>query len=260
MTSRCVLIHYHIFKNAGCSVDASLKASLDGGWAAFEGSHAHDILSAAQLAGFLRANPHVRAVSSHLARPPLPWSGCLPVVFLRHPLLRARSVYEFTRRDSAQPFSQAAGTNDFAGYVRWALRRERGSIVIRNYQVVHLSEASWRCEDILDTEAGQNDLEQACTLLEKWGVAGLVESFGLSMRVFQSLYGLALPEIRFENLHINATVSTPAIPIDEQIEQCRQMLGTELYEDFMAANEMDTALHAHAKRLLETAAHKASIV
>lgn len=260
MTSRYVLIHYHIFKNAGCSVDASLKASFDNGWAAFEGVHAHDVLSSRQLAGFLRANPHVRAVSSHLARPPLPWNGCLPVVFLRHPLLRARSVYEFTRRDSTQPFSQAAGSNDFAGYIRWALRRERGSIVIRNYQVVHLSEASWRCEDILNTEAVQGDLEQACILLEKWGVAGLVESFGLSMRVFQSLYGPALPEIRFENVHVNATVSTPTIPVHEQLEQCRQMLGTELYEDFMAANEMDAELHAHAKRILEKAAQIASIV
>lgn len=259
MNDRPVLIHYHIFKNAGSSVDAGLKASFGDAWVEFKGVHAHDIQSSGELARFLRANPAISAVSSHLARPPLPWSGSLPMVFLRHPLLRARSVYEFTRLDATQPFSQTAAANDFAGYIRWALRHERGSVVIRNYQVVHLSEASWRSEDILDTEATQDDLKQACALIGEWGVAGIVESFELSMRVFQSLYGPALPQINFENVHVNATVSAPGIPTHEQLEQCRRMLGSALYDDFMAANEMDAALHAHSERILDRAVRAASI-
>lgn len=118
MTGRPVLVHYYIFKNAGCSIDSSLKASFGEHWAEFDGSYPRDIQSSEQLAGFLRANEHLRAVSSHFARPPLPWSGCLPIVFLRHPLPRARSVYEFTRQDPTQPFSDVARENGFGDYIR----------------------------------------------------------------------------------------------------------------------------------------------
>lgn len=258
MTDRPVLVHYHIFKNAGCSVDASLRASFGEACAQFEGTHAHDIISSGQLADFLRVNRHVRAVSSHLARPPLPWDGCLPVVFLRHPLLRARSVYEFTRRDPAQPFSDVARDNGFDGYIRWALRGERGSVVIRNYQVVHLSQSSWRCPEILDAEANRDDLEEARALLTVWGAAGIVESYALSIQVLQKLYGQILPGLEFRNLRINATVSDSA-STEEQVEQCRELLGTTLYDDFMTANELDRALYDHARGILCRAAQILSI-
>ena len=259
VTDRPVLVHYHIFKNAGCSIDFSLKASFGQRWAVYEGAHAHDIRSSGDMAQFLRANKHLLAVSSHLARPPLPWEGCLPVVFLRHPLLRANSVYEFVRRDSNQPFSQIARDRGFAGYVQWALRRERGSVVIRNYQVVHLSQASWRCEDILDAEADQGDLEEAKALLTTWGVAGIVESYALSARTLQSLYGPDLPGLEFKDVRINATSPMSSSPW-EQIDQYRKLLGRALSDDFMETNALDLALYEHARLVLDRAARRASAV
>lgn len=259
MTNRPILVHYHIFKNAGCSVDASLKASFGASWVEFEGLHAHDIQSSVQLTRFLEANRNIRAVSSHLARPPLPWEGCLPVVFLRHPLLRARSVYEFTRRDPAQPFSDVARANGFVGYIQWALRRERGSIVIRNYQVVHLSQASWRCPDILDADAGQRDLEEAKALLTDWGIAGIVEAYALSAGTFQAHYGTFLPGFEFKDVRINATSPT-ADSSEEQIEQCRKLLGTTLRDDFMESNALDMALYEHAAQILGVASRKPAVL
>lgn len=252
MTQRRVLIHYHIFKNAGCSVDACLKASFGDGWKEFEGSHAHDIQSSEQLARFLRANERVVAVSSHLARLPLPWNGCLPIVFLRHPLLRARSVYEFTRQDPTQPFADVVRGMGFADYVRWALRKERGSIVIRNYQVVHLSQASWRCANILDAEAGQADFEEARDSITKWGVVGIVESFALSARVFNARYGPIFPKLNLRNVHVNTTSSNSTSVVDK-IEQCRDLLGSTLHDAFMAANALDADLYEHARNVLDRA-------
>ena len=37
MCGPSVVIHYHIYKNAGSSVDAMLRASFGDGWQAFEG-------------------------------------------------------------------------------------------------------------------------------------------------------------------------------------------------------------------------------
>ncbi|HEV2622838.1 MAG TPA: sulfotransferase family 2 domain-containing protein [Frateuria sp.] len=249
MSDNYVLIHYHIFKNAGSSVDASLRHSFGGRWGTFEGPHAHAIQSSEQLSAFMAANKHLVAISSHLARPPLPHSHCLPVVFLRHPLLRAWSVYQYTRANSSQPYSAVAQNLTFSDYIRWALKKEPGSIVIRDYQVVHLSDASWRGGDILKTEATQADLEQACQLLSYWGVVGIVEEFDRSVTAFQARYGEYLPDLEFLPRWDNAT-SREVVPLAERVDQLRQMLGDCLHDDFMEANRLDSHLYAHGRSLL----------
>jgi hypothetical protein len=253
MNNNYILIHYHIFKNAGSSVDASLQHSFGDRWGSFEGSHAHAIQSKEQLSEFIDANSNLVAVSSHLARPPLPHANCLPVVFLRHPLLRAYSVYKFTRSDSSQPYSGVAQDLGFPAYIAWALKKEPGSIVIRDYQVVHLSDASWRKDHILDAEATPADLEQACRLLSDWGVAGVVEEFELSATVFQAVYGKRLPSLEFLPRWENATCKQ-MVSTSERIDRLREVLGEGLYADFMGTNQLDLALHAHALSVLYKAA------
>ncbi len=246
------LVHYHIFKNAGTSIDSSLKRSFGDRWAAFEGSNAHDIHSASQLATFMTSNPGFLAISSHLARPPLPYPDCLPVVFLRHPLLRAYSVYLFKRKDPGQPFADAAAEQGFADYIEWALREEPGSIVIRNYQVVHLSDASWRCDHILDARATEADLRQATALLNAWGVAGVVERFEESVDTYQALYGAPLPGLRLAYDRENVSEPEAALHPD-RLAWLAGLLGEELHARFMAANALDLALHAHAGKVLDAA-------
>ena len=253
MTRTRVLIHYHIFKNAGSSVDASLRRSFGGRWSNFEGLHAHDIQSVEQLRRFMSANPGLKAISSHLARPPLPFEDSLPMVFIRHPLLRAYSVYLFSRRDPAQPFAEAALSSDFADYIRWALREEPGSIVIRDYQVVHLSNASWRPDHILNARAHERDLEDACALLDQWGMAGIVEQFEHSIDLYQARYAPLLPGLKLAYDRENIS-QTDAISPAAQLERLEAMLGRDLHKRFIASNALDLALYRHASTLLARAA------
>jgi hypothetical protein len=259
MNPPTVLIHYHIFKNAGSSIDASLQHSFGARWGSFEGPHAHAIQSDAQLLQFLRGRPDLTAISSHLARPPLPHENCLPIVFIRHPLLRAYSVYKFTRSDSSQPFSEVAQNSGFSDYIQWGLSKEPGSIVIRDYQVVHLSEASWRGGDILKTIANKSDLDEACALLSQWQMAGVVEQFPLSLDTYQAMYAPHLPSLELTPRWENATCQQP-IPLQERVDHLREALGQTLYDDFMGANQLDLALHAHAQAVLETAAKLAGLI
>jgi hypothetical protein len=259
MTRARALIHYHIFKNAGSSVDASLRRSFGERWGSFEGVHAHDIQNAEQLRRFMLANPGYLAISSHLARPPLPFDDNLPIVFIRHPLLRAYSVYLFTRRDPRQPFAEVATNKGFADYVRWALREEPGSIVIRDYQVVHLSNASWRCGHILNACASEADLAEACTLLDGWGMAGVVEQYERSIDAYQALYEPLLPGLALAYDCENVSQPERTTPTT-QLERLEALLGPELHARFMASNALDLALHRHACALLDrvTVATKAA--
>jgi hypothetical protein len=259
MNPPAVLIHYHIFKNAGSSIDACLQHSFGARWSSFEGSHAHAIQSSAQLQQFIDSRPDLVAISSHLARPPRPHKNCLPIVFIRHPLLRAYSVYKFTRSDSTQPFSDVAQDLDFSDYIEWGLSKEPGSIVIRDYQVVHLSEASWRGGDILKTVANKSDLDEACALLSGWNMAGVVEQFHLSVQTYQAMYSPHVPDLELTSRWENATCQQ-ITPLHERVEHLRGVLGEALYCDFMNANQLDLALHTHAQGVLESAATREGLI
>ena len=243
MAARRVLVHYHIFKNAGTSVDVALQRSFGARWAPFEGSDAHDTQSSEQLGAFLESRPDVVAVSSHLARPPLPFPGCRPIVLLRHPLLRARSVYQFTRKDESQHASGIARGGDFAGYVRWALEhgRDEGGVVIRDYQVIHLSQASFRGH-ILQAHANPADLDEVKELLESWGIFGIVEGYAHSARRFQRAFALDTPELDFTDVWANRTRSEPP-NIARQTSAIAEELGGELFERLVEANRLDLALY-----------------
>ena len=143
----------------------------------------------------------------------------------------------------------------FANYIWWAVNKGRGGIVIRDYQVVHLSGASWRTDHILDAKACDSDLEEACRLLSDWGIAGVVEQFELSARVFQALYSPQLPGLEFVPRWENATLREPP-PMQERLDQLKSMLGEALYADFMEINQLDLALYQHAQSLLANAARR----
>lgn len=245
-----VVIHYHIFKNAGSSLDRSLQEAFGEAWTTFEGRHAHDAQTSQQLAAFLREHPNIRAVSSHLARPPLPWSGCIPIVLMRHPLLRARSVYDFVRSDRTQPFYNVMKDQSFADFSCWALRAEEGSVVVRNYQVIHLSDASFRDGHILKAAACRSDLEQAMGLIEEWGFSGIVEMFDASLDAFNTELGVKLPGTTLRRHWDNRSSQDMGLDIASQLEGMKEELGSVLFDALLEINALDLELYEFAKKLL----------
>jgi hypothetical protein len=185
-----VLVHYHIFKNAGTSVDFALERSFGSRWTSFEGSDAFDFQTSEQLGAFLQDRPDIRAVSSHQARPPLPFPHCRPIVFLRHPLLRARSAYEFIRHHPEQPGCPPSQRKSFAKFVEWALTTEitEGAGVIRDSQVSLLTDQKLH-PDILTGAPHSRHLAAVQALLKSWGIFGIVEEYKESAQRFQVKYG-----------------------------------------------------------------------
>lgn len=238
-----VIIHYHIFKNAGSSLDLALQQHFGNQWTTYEGSHAHDLRTSADIGKFLKANPAIRALSSHLARPPLPHGNALPIVFLRNPLLRARSVYEFTRKDPGQPFREAT-TGTFADYLDWALSGAPGGVVIRNYQVIHLSSASFADQGILAAQASDADLLEAKALLQSWKAIGIVEKYAQSLEVIEHAYRQVFPQLALQPEHVNRSDTT------SREDSIRDEIGERLYLEFNRQNQLDNQLYRYATERL----------
>ena len=101
--NRTVILHYHLFKNAGTSVDQILRRNFGDRWVTREFSTA-GADNSAEVADWIRANPHAVAFSTHTALGPPPLIegvNLITVMLLRDPVARIRSVYRFERKQDA---------------------------------------------------------------------------------------------------------------------------------------------------------------
>ena len=116
-----IIIHYHIFKNAGATVDAILRNNFGEACAEYEGSELAAVVKPESMLKYILENPHLKVISSHNARLPVPKHLRLtfyPLIFLRHPIDRIGSMYSFERR---QP-GGITFTADFARENSFAVR------------------------------------------------------------------------------------------------------------------------------------------
>jgi hypothetical protein len=255
---RTIIVHYHIFKNAGSSVDRLLQMAFGNGWASLEGPTPTSLLRPDDLSTFISDRPEIVAVSSHLLRPPAPPGvRVLPVVLIRHPLDRAFSVYSHLRRhhDGAETGTVAQQAS-FPQFVLWCLNNKTlGGMVITNYQVIHLSPASFRNGHIYHAIATENDLQHVIHYLSDFTCFGTVDLFDTVMSNLRK-------KAAAHHLHIPALTTTEnATPdrledLDERLHVARRLLGSALYQRYMDENLFDYRLYEWCSSTIRTMRYK----
>jgi hypothetical protein len=241
---RTVIIHYHLFKNAGTSLDHALRAGLRERWVAYE--HPHRIL-ALEIAAYLAEHPKVVVLSSHnawLPPPAIPDTVVIPVVFVRHPLDRARSVFDFERGQEADTAgARMAQQTDLAGYLEWRLGPQVGrDPTIRDFQTQRLAPAG----------QGTTDLERALDAVDRLPYVGLVEEYARSIGRLERLLEPYLPGLRLRNAHLNRTADAPH-GLEDRLEHLRSRVGDVLYRRLLEANQDDLAVWEHVRQRYVTA-------
>lgn len=246
---RTLVVHHHIFKNAGCSVDRMLESAFGDRWASLEGPTPTSLLRPSDLSAFVKAHPKVVAVSSHLLRPPAPVGLCvLPVVLIRHPLDRSFSVYSHLRRSpvSGQQSGAVAQRTSFPQFVDWCLSHKAlGGMVIADYQVIHLSQASFRNGHIYKAVATEEDLQHAICYLSGVPCFGTVDRFDAAMaRLRQAAGNIGLPIVAATAVE-NVTAGRP-YDLEERLSIAQHELGPTLYSRYLGENELDYRLYEWA--------------
>ena len=123
MNKRNILCHYHIFKNAGTSFEKVLTDNFGENHISFDGPFPYSRIDQEQLGIIIDRHPHAMACSSHQIHLPAPSSVSfrpIPVVFIRHPMLRIRSVYLFNQRDQRSLWSKHMDQS-LAGFEEWII-------------------------------------------------------------------------------------------------------------------------------------------
>lgn len=248
--ARPVCVHFHIFKNAGTTLDGALRREFGIGWSEFDGPRANYVLGAEEFRAFVETRPTLCAVSSHQVRFPLPeiydvrWR---PLILIRHPLDRALSAYGFHRRSRTRSASSLqAKKSDLRGYVQWMLGLGPVSLVC-NFQTAFLSDAP--------AGARRPALAAACARLREAALAGTVERYGESVTCAERALAADFPGLDLSSKARNVTRQRGA-RLDERLAELRAQLGPDLHAELERRNELDFALHEEAGRELDGRLHR----
>ncbi|MFN2286997.1 MAG: hypothetical protein ABR578_01555 [Chromatocurvus sp.] len=118
-SKRTVICHHHIFKNSGTTFDHLLQENYGEEFLEFDGPFRFSKISQDELLK-VATNSSASAISCHQINLPVPTSvevAFLPVVFIRHPLLRLRSIHCFSLESPDTTAAAAVEKQPLAAWV-----------------------------------------------------------------------------------------------------------------------------------------------
>ncbi|UHQ55868.1 sulfotransferase family 2 domain-containing protein [Microbulbifer sp. YPW16] len=243
---RKLIVHYHLFKNAGSSVDAILRHSFGQHWISFDKSDPSAKILPHELDRFIDENPSIRAISSHHALTPLPLSDAyeiFPLVFIRHPIARAKSAYLF---EWQKQLGLERPKGSFSDYVQEkVLDNDRGAI--SNFHVCQLSNVAIQGKRPVHDESPEARLARAKERLDSLPFFGLVEFFQESLVRAHFYLKYHFPELNVVNRVINTTQKVDQ-NLDAKLVGIRAELGAELYRLLEQENKLDLEFYKYARQ------------
>lgn len=215
--SRTVILHYHLFKNAGTSLDQILQHNFGAHWRGreFPGGGADN---SALVADWIRSEPDGVAFSTHTAfGPPPAIDGVrvISVMFLRDPIARIRSAYRFERGQEADTWgARLAKECDLAGYVdaRLANPQDRQCRNFQTHRVASLAPGRG------------SEMMRALDGLRRLSVLGLVADFDTGVARLADRLRVAYPGFTWRRVRANAAPDTapPTLEDDRTATALRQ--------------------------------------
>lgn len=235
---KTIVLHYHLFKNAGTSLDSSFKECLkDEEWQTKEFGGPLKKRQE-ELKRWIISNPSAKCFSSHTAPLPPPKIekvSIVPVIFIRHPLDRIASAYAFEAKQGVSSFGSVLARNtSLAGYIetRLAIAADHQC---RNFHAVKLAE--------MYTESSGNIEERAIRAINELPFVGLVEKYGQSLESLQKIIGSStLSDVRLQPKRKNVS-QKDNIDLYEKLKRLHNLLGRDLYDELRNANAIDLKLY-----------------
>lgn len=249
MAQRLIILHYHIFKNAGTSFDAALSKAFGDERKFISHWDNEAMIKGRQpyLEEFLSRHGNLKAIASHefcfKAKDSYDFKY-IPVTFIRCPILRALSVYTFERAQTdvkTHGSIKAKEVNSFEEFVGWYLN-ESPSKTITNFQIRRCS-LDFGCEQ---TEAifSEDYLENAKKNLKDYFNFGIVESYSHSIEKLSEKLKLKL-DVEWLN---TTCVRETGWDIDTERNKVLSQMGQ--YADlFLKQNKNELEFYDFAVRL-----------
>ncbi len=249
MKKRKIILHAHIFKNAGTTFDFSLRRSFGDGFV----DHREDdkMLKGKQdyLEEFLDENPYVKAVSSHSIHF-IPENNdrykYFCIYILRHPIERMRSVYDFEKRQNTENLgARKAKELQFDEYVQWRMSDDVPA-TIRNCQTIFLSGEGPGADRV------DEKFKLAMANMRN-SLVGITHRYDESMIYFESKLKKAFPGIDLAYIRKNITDKNVESSLKEKINEVYKRIGDKrLKKLILDKNKFDIKIFKKADRILSS--------
>jgi hypothetical protein len=236
---RNVILHYHIYKNAGMSIEDSLDRSFGERFCRLDTADQNGCVTNADLLAYLNGNARVQALSSHQIRYPIPTARgffFFDLCFLRDPLDRIRSIYDYSRLKPVEgdPVSELADRFDLGGFVEQLLTRM----------------PRWGCDVQARFLAGGADDPQplgrsqmalALRTVLQTSFLGVVDRFEQSLATGEYFLRAVFPALRCHVSTVNVTKGLGGTLADRK-RQLRNACGARWYAELEGRNALDLEL------------------
>ncbi len=246
--TRDIIVHVHIFKNAGSSFDDTLLTNFNDNFI----DHREDTLIRSNkifLKDYLLRNNKVKAFSSHsIYHKPEDFDNVKlhTAYFLRHPIERIRSVYSFEKKQPAKDSLGATKAKelDFQEYIAWRMQDDAPP-TIRNLQTIFFA----------GTGHGANKMDKkfelALKTLNDSPLVGVVDRYDESMVIFEEYLKQFFTNIDLSYIRQNITDTNIKASVEEKVEKLLQQFDEPLQELVKKKNAFDLELYEKANTLLD---------
>ena len=244
---RFVILHYHIFKNAGSTIEEILDRSFGEGFARFDALEREARVPSADLLCALERNPHWKAVSSHQIRYPVPKASgliFLDLCFLRDPIDRIRSMYDYLRRKPAHgdTISKLANEAELGEFIAGLI--EHFPHYVENVQVNLLARGG-------DSDhPDEKDLRLAIDRMLKTSFLGVVDCFDKSVIAGQHFLSPVFPVLNCDHPPVNVSCGLGTSPA-ARIAKLRDACENRVYAELLKRNALDKELVGRARAEVE---------
>jgi len=248
---RCVLLHYHILKNGGMTIEAILDRSFGDRFAKIETSDRDGQLPQASLLSLLERNPEVRAVSSHQIRYPVPTVPdffFFDLCFLRDPIDRIRSMYDYFR----QKPSAGDPVSDFANHLN--LGDFIASLIEEMPWYINDAQVNLLANGIVNDCPQAQDLEPAIARVMRCSFLGVVDRFAESLIAGQYFLKPVFPELDCAEPAVNVSGGLSGT-LDDRLDKVRDACSARVYDQLLSLSAMDLQLLRHARAEVERRYH-----
>lgn len=242
---RTIICHYHIFKTAGTSFERVLRNNFGQRHLSFDGPKTSSMITQPELIKVIHTRPNLASISSHQITLPAPMSDqflALPVVFVRHPILRIRSVFLHENRNAPEPLE-----SPMEGFDAWFEELVAGHP--NQLQICNL-QTNLLCREANSSPKGVNangrplyDLEAALRNLSEVPCIGRAECFDEDVASF--IPQLAAAGIEFDYpSRVAENVGAPdfGLSLEQQLDNMQAALSKPTWDKLHWFNHQDIAL------------------
>ena len=230
-------MHYHIFKNAGTTIEWVLANNFRRKFARLDGKDRFFIITQNELLELLKSRPDIRAISTHTLFPPKPNIDGLHIhdlVLVRHPLDRLMSMYDFYHRanDKSDPLGEAARKLEPEKFFAFLIQKYPH--LINNAQVNYLNGGRKIPRD--------PDLQRAIRVIEQFSIVGTADLFDMFMVSAEYALSPYFGALDFSYLPQNVAVGRSP-ELSSRLEILKDKCGLQFYERLRKLNKLDLELN-----------------